>query len=136
MPAKATVRAWLWRLPAGALFLALGLYLADRIIPYGVEHRRQIRAFKAISELNAWLRAGAEQSAFQQLLTNRSDATWTAVSTTVVAGGIEIDGLVMIEDRSLGAGCLLVSTSASAAWIAANGKAHIVYHRPRQQEQP
>ncbi len=132
MRAKAPIRAWLWRFPAGAVLLALALYVSDKILPYGVDHRRQIRAFKAMSELNDWIRAGAEQSAFQQLLTSRADAIWTAVSTSVVASGVKIDGAVAIQDRSLGSGYLLVSTSASAAWIAPSGKAHIVYHRPRE----
>lgn len=135
MRAKAPIHVWLWRLPAGALLLALGLYVADKIIPYGVDHRRQISALKATWELKNWIRAGADQSAFQHLLTNRPNATWTAVSTTVVADGVKIDGMVRIESRSLGPGHLLVSTNGSAAWIAPDGKAHIVYQRPKQHGQ-
>lgn len=115
--------------------MVLGLYVAEKSIPYGVEHRRQIRAFKAVSEVNSWMRAGAQQTAFHQMLTTRSDGTWSAVSTSVVVGGIKVDGLLRIDDRSLGLGYLLVSTNGSAAWITRRGKAKIVRHRHKLEMQ-
>ncbi len=123
-------RLYVWGGITVACLFAAVLAL-NKVLPYGFEQRKEIRAIQLQSHLLAWRSAGAPEA---QLLVDKGETQMAKLSefrTNIQVGGTDFVTVLRLDSPEFqGRGYLVGTTNADIIWIDKNGEAKLLRRKP------